>query len=83
MYFKNKTKRFFIEHSFREAKYILGMDEFQTRKWLAWYHQVAMNIMTMGFMLKEKLLNFEEFPLPSARDIKDWLSFMPMVAFFS
>ena len=71
-----QAQRFFIEHSFKEAKYILGMDQFQTRKWLAWYHQVAMNIMTMGFMLKEKLFNFSDLPLLSARDIKDWLSFI-------
>ena len=58
-----QAQRFFIEHSFKEAKSILGMDQFQTRKWLAWYHQVALNIMTMGFMLKEKLLNFKELPL--------------------
>ena len=71
-----QAQRFFIEHSFKEAKSILGMDQFQTRKWLAWYHQVAMNIMTMGFMLKEKLFNFRDLPLLSARDIKDWLSFI-------
>jgi len=71
-----QAQRFFIEHSFKEAKSILGMDQFQTRKWLAWYHQLALNIMTMGFMLKEKLLNFKELPLLSARDIKDWLGFV-------
>ena len=71
-----QAQRFFIEHSFKEAKSILGMDQFQTRKWLAWYHQVAMNIMTMGFMLKEKLFNFSDLPLLSARDIKDWLGFI-------
>jgi len=70
-----QAQRFFIEHGFKEAKSILGMDQFQTRKWLAWYHQVALKIMTMGFMLKEKLLNFKELPLLSARDIKDWLRF--------
>jgi hypothetical protein len=32
--------------------------------------------MTMGFMLKEKLLCFTELPLLSARDIRDWLSFI-------
>lgn len=35
-----------------------------------------MKIMTMGFMLKEKLFNFSDLPLLSARDIKDWLSFI-------
>jgi SRSO17 transposase len=71
-----QAQRFFVEHSIKEAKFILGMDQFQTRKWLAWHHQIAMNIMTMGFMLKEKLLNFKELPLLSARDIKDWLGFI-------
>jgi len=70
-----QAQRFFIEHCIKEAKYILGMDQFQTRKWLAWYHQVALNIMIMCFMLKEKLLNFKELQLLSARDIKDWLCF--------
>lgn len=71
-----QAQRFFVEHSIKEAKFILGMDQFQTRKWKAWYHQIAMNILTMGFMLKEKLLNFNELPLLSARDIKDWLGFI-------
>ncbi len=70
-----QAQRFFIEHCIKEAKYILGMDQFQTRKWLAWYHQVALNIMTMCFMLKEKLFCFKDLPLLSARDIKDLLSF--------
>ena len=51
------------------------MDQFQTRKWSAWYHQVSLNIMTMCFMLKEKLFCFKDLPLLSARDIKDWLCF--------
>ena len=71
-----QAQRFFVEHSIKEAKFILGMDQLQTRKWLSWYHQVALNIMIMGFMLKEKLFNFRDLPLLSARDIKDWLSFL-------
>ena len=70
-----QAQRFFIEHCIKEAKYILGMDQFQTRKWLAWYHQVALNIMTMCFMLKEKLFCFRDIPLLTARDIKAWLCF--------
>ena len=70
-----QAQRFFIEHCIKEAKYILGMDQFQTRKWSTWYHQVSLNIMTMCFMLKEKLFCFKDLPLLSARDIKDWLCF--------
>lgn len=71
-----QAERFFVEHCIKESKSILGMNQFQTRKWLAWYHQIALNIMTMCFMLKEKLLNFEFLPLLSARDIREWLSFI-------
>ena len=71
-----QAQRFFIEHCIKESKSILGMDQFQTRKWVAWQHQIALNIMTMCFMLKEKLLNFADIPLLSARDIKDWLCFI-------
>ncbi len=70
-----QAQRFFIEHCIKESKQILGLDEFQTRKWIAWLHQVALNIMTMGFMLLEKLLCFHDLPLLSARDIRDWLSY--------
>nr|WP_027471366.1 hypothetical protein [Saccharicrinis fermentans] len=49
------------------------MDQFQTRKWLSWHHQVALNLMVGSFMLKEKLLNQDEVPLLSARDIMDFM----------
>lgn len=71
-----QAQRFFIEHCIKESKQVLGLNQFQTRKWLAWYHQVALNIMTMAFMLKEKILCFKDYPLLSARDIRDWLTFI-------
>ncbi len=70
-----QAQRFFIEHNFKEQKQILGMDQFQTRKWLSWYHQAALNMMVGSFMMKEKLLLKEDVPLLSARDIMDFLVF--------
>ena len=70
-----QAQRFFVEHSFKEQKQILGMDQFQTRKWMSWYHQIALNMMVGCFMLKEKLLNQDEIPILSARDIMDFLFF--------
>ena len=70
-----QAQRFFVEHSFKEQKQILGMDQFQTRKWLPWHHQIALNMMVGCFMLKEKLLNQDEIPILSARDIMDFLFF--------
>ena len=68
-----QAQRFFIEHSFKEQKQIVGMDHFQTRKWKSWHHQIALNMLVGSFMLKEKLLNQEEVPLLSARDIMDFM----------
>jgi hypothetical protein len=70
-----QAQRFFIKHSFKEQKQILGLDQFQTRKWMSWYHQVALNWLVRSFMLKEKLLAREEISLLSARDIMDFLVF--------
>ena len=68
-----QAQRFFIEHSFKEQKQIVGMDQFQTRKWLSWHHQVALNMLVGSFILKEKLLNHDDIPLLSARDIMDFM----------
>lgn len=71
-----QAQRFFIEHCIRESKQVLGLSQFQTRKWLAWQHQVALNMLTMCFLLKEKLLCFAKIPLLTANDIREWLCFI-------
>jgi len=58
-----QAQRFFIEHAFKEAKSVLGMAQFQTRRWLAWYHQIALIMLLLLFVMKEKLFNFEKFSL--------------------
>lgn len=70
-----QAQRFFVEHSIKESKHILGLDQFQTRKWLAWQHQVALNFLVSSFILKEKLHCFDDLPLLSARDIKEFITF--------
>jgi len=70
-----QAQRFFVEHCIKESKQILGIDQFQTRKWNSWGHQVALNFMVSSFMLKEKLICFNDMPLLSARDIKEYLTF--------
>jgi len=70
-----QAQRFFIEHSIKECKQVLGMSQFQTRKFLAWQHQMALIIMMLCFMLKEKLFCFKDLPLLSAHDLRDWLCF--------
>ena len=68
-----QAQRFFVEHSIKESKYILGIDQFQTRKWQAWHHQIALNFLVSSFILKEKIHSFDDLPLLSARDIKEML----------
>ena len=70
-----QAQRFFIEHCIKESKQVLGLSQFQTRKWRAWHHQVALNIMTACFILKEKIFSFNDLPLLSAWDIKIWICF--------
>lgn len=70
-----QAQRFFVEHCIKESKQILGLDQFQTRKWAAWQHQTALNFLVCSFILKEKLENFDDIPLLSARDIKEMLVF--------
>ncbi len=70
-----QAQRFFVEHCIKENKQVLGMDKYQTRKWVAWYHQIALNFLLSTFILKEKLLCFDNIPLLSARDIKRWIIF--------
>jgi len=71
-----QAQRFFIEHNFKEAKSILGMDQFQTRKWIAWYHQIALVLILLLFIMKEKIINIVVMPLISANDIKQLLAFV-------
>ena len=70
-----QAQRFFVEHCIKENKQILGMDQYQTRKWLAWQHQIALNFLLSTFVLKEKLVCFDDLPLLSANDIKRWIIF--------
>jgi len=70
-----QAQRYFVEHCIKESKKILGMSQFQTRKWQAWQHQIAINIMVSCFLLKEKLFCFDDLPLLSAADIKEWIWF--------
>jgi SRSO17 transposase len=76
-----QAQRFFIEHAFKEAKSVLGMHQFQTRKWIAWYHQIALNMLLLLFIFREKLLNFKQLPLLSAWDIKQIMQFLIFTSF--
>ena len=65
-----QRQRYWIERAFQEAKNEAGMDEYQARSWQAWYHHMALVMMALLFLLKERLLQSEELPLLSAADVK-------------
>jgi len=69
-----KALRYFVEHNFKEGKSTLGMGGFQTRKWLAWYHQMTLVLLLLLFIMKMKQLYAKVLPLLSANNIRSILA---------
>ena len=46
------------------------MADYQVRKWQAWYHHMALVMMGMLFLLKERIFFQREHPLLSMRDLR-------------
>jgi SRSO17 transposase len=57
-----KTHRYLIERSNQDAKDEFGGDEFQTRKYRAWQHQLALTILTSWFVAETRLDWQKRFP---------------------
>jgi SRSO17 transposase len=56
-----KTHRFLIERSNEDAKEEFGWDEFQTRKYRAWAHQLALTILASWFVAEARLDGLQRF----------------------
>ena len=67
---KMLSERYFVERAFQDAKQEIGMSDYQVRGWLAWNHHIAMVMMAMMFILREKIIFSVEKPLLSAYDIR-------------
>ena len=50
-----KSQRYLIERSNQDAKDEFGWDEFQTRKYRAWEHQLALTILAAWFIAETRL----------------------------
>ena len=71
-------QRFWIERSFQDGKSHCGLGDYQIRGWQGWHHHMALVMIAMLFMLKERLHNKERIPLLSCADIEILLSqFLP------
>jgi len=68
-----QAQRFWIEHSFHEAKSQLGMAQYQVRVWRGWHHHMALICLAALFVLKEQRVAKRTMPLLSARDITELL----------
>jgi SRSO17 transposase len=64
-----QAQRYWIERNFQEAKNQCGMGEYQARKWRSWHHHMAMVLMAMLFMLEQRMLFKNDYPLLSCFDI--------------
>lgn len=67
--------RFFIERAFQDAKTSVGMADYQVRVWNGWHHHIAMVMLAMQFLLKERIINEQDVTLLSCQDLVELLNF--------
>lgn len=65
-----EANRHGIESVFQEAKSTIGMAEYQVRGWRGWHHHIALSMLALLFIMKQKVIYGEEYPLLSANDIR-------------
>jgi SRSO17 transposase len=68
---KAQAQRYFVERGFEDAKQEASMSQYQVRGWLAWHHHIALVMLSMLFVLTEKMEYSNECPLLSARDVRE------------
>jgi len=64
-----QAQRFFIEHSFREAKSECGLADYQVRRWDAWHHHMALVMLGTLFLVKQKIHGRPQWPMLSFNDL--------------
>ena len=64
-----QAQRFFIEHSFREAKGECGLADDQVRRWDAWHHHMALVMLATLFLAKQKIQGRTQWPMLSCNDL--------------
>ncbi len=62
-------QRHFIERSFQDSKSHLGLDQYQARNWNAWHHHMALIMMAMVFLLQQRSVRKDSYPLLSVSDM--------------
>ena len=65
-----QAQRYWVERAFQDAKSELGMSDYQVRKWSAWHHHMALVMLSLSFIVKERIGYKVEYPLLSCRDVR-------------
>lgn len=69
-----QMQRYWVERGFQDCKDVLGMTDYQVRKWMAWHHHITLTIMALHCMVIEKIKHKKTVPLLSCHDIKFFLA---------
>jgi SRSO17 transposase len=70
-----QAQRFWIERAFEDAKKEARMAGYQVRQWLAWQHHMALVMLVLLFMTRQRMVLAEEHPLLTCHDIRCLLAF--------
>jgi SRSO17 transposase len=78
-----QAARHFVERGFEDANGVCGLAGYQVRGFNAWHHHMALVMITLMFLAKERLANRQTADLLSCNDLVDILRyklqrFLPM-----
>lgn len=69
-------QRYWIERSFQDVKNEVGMDEYQVRKYDAFYHHMSLSMLAYLFLTEQRMCFAANLELLSCADIKKFLEFL-------
>ena len=72
---KMQGQRFWVERSFQDGKSQAGLADYQVRGWKGWNHHVALVMMALLFLLKERIEQKKHYPLLSCADVEGLLAY--------
>jgi len=68
-----QAARHFVERAFEDAKGACGMADYQVRGWQAWHHHMALVMVALMFLAKERLAHRDTAHLLSCNDLVEIL----------
>lgn len=68
-----QSARYFVERAFNDAKSACGMADYQVRGWHAWHHHMALVMVALMFLAKERFACRDTHRLLSCLDIVEML----------